>query len=141
MNTHRPTPDDRGWIALASVETTSTFDELHRALTGGEQPCRFEWIRRDVAPGAVPVYDLHVESTDSTAASCTGRSLLAQLTDAADRGMLTRFRIVRGADLLHHHAWNDSPTSLPIRDAADCDETSRAAQPDIATGRQLSSRH
>ena len=129
------TSGDRGRTALASVATTSSLEELECAVTHAKQPCGFEWVRREVALGAVPRYELHVESADSKVASCTGRSLLAQLTDAADRGMLTRFRIVRGADLLLHHRCNDRMPELPLRGAAACDETSRAAQPDIATGR------
>jgi len=130
MNKRRKDPGDRGWTALASVETTSTFDELKAALTNLAQPCAFEWARANVVPGSAPLYDLYVESGDPTTASCAGRSLLGQLTDAADRGMLTGFRIVRGADLLLHHAWKDGAQDSP----AGCDETSRAAQPDISTG-------
>lgn len=126
---------ERGRPPLASVETTSSFDELQRALTHTEQPCAFEWVHREVPPGAVPLYELHVESSDSKVATCTGRSLLAQLTDAADRGMLTRFRIVRGADLLLHPRRNNRMPELALRGSATCDETSRAAQPDIVTGR------
>lgn len=126
---------DHSRAALASVETSSSLTELQDALTHANQPCGFEWVRREVAPGAVPLYELHVDSTDSTAASSTGRSLLAQLLDAADRGMLSRFRIVRGADLLLHHRWNDRATFPPLQGTPTCDETSRAAQPDIATGR------
>lgn len=133
------TSRDHGRVALASVETASSLAELQGSLTHANQPCGFEWVRREVAPGAVPLYELHVDSTDSTAASSTGRSLLAQLLDAADRGMLRRFRIVRGADLLLNHRWNDRATFPPFRDPPTCDETARAAQPDIATGYRPSS--
>jgi hypothetical protein len=127
-------PGDRGWHALASIETTSTFDELKAALATGAQPCGFEWVRAEIAPGATPLYELYVESGDGSTASCAGRSLLGELTDAADRGMLTGFRIVRGADLLLHHARKDSAPTLASDGAVEFDETSRAAQPDIATG-------
>lgn len=130
-----PIHDNAGRCALASVETTSSFNELQEALANAKQPCGFQWVRCEVVPGAVPRYELHVESVDSTVVSRTGRSLLAQLTDAADRGMLTRFRIVRGADLLLHHRWKDSAAELALRGSTACDETSRASQPDIATGR------
>lgn len=134
MKTRPQLPGGHGSSTLATVETTSTLEELQNALSSGKQPCRFEWVRCEVAPGAVPLYDLHVESADSTVALCTGRSLLGELTDAADRGILTRFRIVHGADLLLHHTWDGSGPDPAPRGSAGCDETSRAAQPDIATG-------
>lgn len=67
----------------ANVAVGSDRHQRHlQILTQANQPCGFEWVRRDVAPGADPLYELHVDSRESTAAPSTGRSLLAQLFDA-----------------------------------------------------------
>jgi hypothetical protein len=86
--------------SFATVETSSSLDEIRDAIGVEHRRSAFRIVAGHASPYGSSRYDLSIDGADSRAAVETARSLLGSLLDAADRGMLLNFRIVLGADLL-----------------------------------------
>lgn len=87
--------------ALAIIETTTSLDALQRILCERESLTGAFCLERcnESAPG-YPLFNVCVDGANATEAFRTARSILLAFLDAADRGIVSHFRIVLGADLL-----------------------------------------
>ncbi len=100
--------------SLAVIETTTSLDELKRILLEEHQFAPAFTLERcnEFAPG-YPRFKVCVEDSNAIQAYRAARCILLAFLDAADRGMVSHFRIVLGADLLRRPLTSENPDEEP----------------------------
>ena len=96
--------------SLAVIETTTSLDKLRRILGEENRVATAFNLEHcnDFAPG-YPRFNVCVDASNAIQAYGAARCILLALLDAADRGMVSHFRIVLGADLLRRPMASGDP--------------------------------
>lgn len=117
--------------AFATLETTSNRQEILACVARDDRIKLVECPHDGGACRSVPRFELIVRAGASATPVSACRSFLSQLTDAADRGMLMEFRILRGSELLQRHARSRQAESAAMALWIVLDESARASQPGV----------
>ncbi len=96
--------------SLAVIETTTSLDELQRILREEDQlDARFNLERCNEFALGYPRFNVCVYRSSALQAYAVTRCILLAFLDAADRGIVSHFRIVLGADLLRRPTASENP--------------------------------
>ena len=111
----------RALRSYAIFETSTSLDDVDRFLRA-QQPSLCCELRAIAGDTSVPRHEILVLGDDVIAAFRIVRSALCMLIDGADSGVIARFKIVHGADLLRYGAMGEwSAASVrPSRTAVPC---------------------